>query len=121
MPDKWLDQSEQIMFSNAGGNMVDANELLKTGPVNKTIVDEFQATSLIVARIASDRLCRLHEDDPDGFNPYDWTKVYPDLTEQYQQTMNGETNSRVQFIKLGMAQIQNMATGLKRELENLVK
>lgn len=121
MSDRWLEKSEELMFSNAGGNMVDANELLKTGPVNKTIVDEFQATSLIVSRIAASRFCRMYDSDPDGINQYDWTKDYPDLTEQYQQTMTGETNSRVQFIKLGMAQIQNMANGLKRELENLVK
>lgn len=122
MSDKWLEKAEETLFHNSGAGMtVDPNVLLTVGDVNKTVTDETQAYYLIMSRLAHRRFSRLYPNEADGSNQYDWMLDYPILTEQHQQAMSGENNARQQFIKLGMAQMQNLANGLKKELENLTK
>jgi hypothetical protein len=96
----WIQQQEKnILFRNQSRG-ADANRLLEIGRVNRTIIDRDQAILLMVGRVISRRMKSLYTDK----NKYQWIDDICDLVESHQQTMSGETNSRIQFMKVAIAQ-----------------
>lgn len=116
MPDEeaWVQRKEQSAMNeiSGGGINVEPGHMLEIGPVNRTIIDENQAYSLILARLGAVRMRRI--------NPkYEELMLYPEYTETHQQTMAGIYNSREQYIRLGSAAIQAVGSFLKKEWENM--
>lgn len=125
MSDTWLENAEdEILFSNAGGSH-EAEKLLEIGPVNRTIIDDNQAYGLIVLRVAARYFRKVRPAVIDSKTmeivrePYKYLDDYADIVEAYQQTMIGETNSRIQFMKVAIETAQGLLANAKRTMGHM--
>jgi hypothetical protein len=96
MGNDWTQDAEDtIIFSNDEDES-SISKLLEVGPVNKTIEDGQQAGILMILRGTADYLRReLDSEDVSWL----WMNKMADDIEMYQQTLAGETNSRIQYLK----------------------
>lgn len=125
--DKWLDNAENILLFEQSGQGADPARMLEIGPVNRTINDQDQAYNLMVLRMMARYYKRLvpakvnESGDVVGPVPYGWIDEVADSVEAYQQTMSGETNSRVQFMKIAMTQVKNALLNTKQAIQSMVE
>lgn len=125
--DRWLDNAESMLLFSPSGDGADATKLLEIGPVNRTIRDDDQAYNLMVLRMMAHYYKSLEKPRTDndgnitGPVPFEWINQAADLVESYQQTMEGETNSRVQYMKVAMSQVKNILSEAKQHLGDLMK
>lgn len=126
MSDKWLENAEDIVLFSNQGQGADATRLLEIGPVNRTIVDDNQAYGLLVLRMAARYFRRINPPvenklKPGEFLPdkYKYLDDDCDSIEAYQQTMVGETNSRIQFMKVAIEQAQGLLRNAKNAMGQL--
>lgn len=126
MSEKWIENAEDLVLFSNQGQGAEAIRLLEIGPVNRTIVDENQAYGLLVLRMAARyfrkiNLPLVNPDKPGEYLPdrYKYLDDDCDSIEAYQQTMVGETNSRIQFMKVAIEQAQGILRNAKNAMGHL--
>lgn len=126
MSDKWIENAEDIVLFSNQGQGAEAIRLLEIGPVNRTIVDENQAYGLLVLRMAARYFRKMYPAEVDTKKPgeilpskYKYLDDDCDSIEAYQQTMVGETNSRIQFMKVAIEQAQGILRNAKNAMGHL--
>jgi hypothetical protein len=116
--ESWIENAEKYaLFLNEGDNG-EAGELLKISPTNRTIAGRKQAIILATLRFAGDYFETLY---PDNKKSYKWINNLCDTIETYQLTLDGEQNSRRQFIKVAIANLMNMFKGKNKDVESVTK
>jgi hypothetical protein len=120
MAEDWLEKHEQaIDLFRTRGKGAEAARLLEIGSVNRTIISSRQAILCIAARTLS-MVMRSRYNEKSVGKKWLWPAQIADWVEEYQQTMQGETNSRIQFSKVAIAQFQGIINKAKSELEKMV-
>ena len=117
MGENWAEQAEEIaldLFSKMDSNSESAR-LLEISPTNRTIVGDEQASVLATLRYASLYYRALYQGEPDKYKHLD---DLCDIVEQYTLTLDGEQNSRRQFIKVQMAKMAAMFAK-QHKIENM--
>jgi hypothetical protein len=113
----WVQTQENLILFKNKGEQNNAGRLLEISPTNRTIISRDQGVTLAVLNFTHNYFRKLYPDQPIR---YSWLKDVRVNVEEYQQTMAGETNSRIQFIKTTVAEFQalwNKATGGKKQDE----
>jgi hypothetical protein len=110
--EQWIENAENaalfINESESGGE----NQLLEISPTNRTIAGKKQAVILATIRFAERYFNTI---DPVKTDRYSWMGDLCDIVEEYQLTLDGEQNSRRQFIKVMMAKVMNILRGSKEQ------
>ena len=113
----WVDDAEKYaLFLNENGGG-EAGKLLEISPTNRTIVGRKQAVILATLRFAAQYYTGIY---PDKKNSYQWLNSIADIVEEYQLTIDGEQNSRRQFMKVAIANIAGMFKGNNVKAENAI-
>lgn len=108
----WLEKAEEMAIFALDQGDSGAGRMLEVNRTNRTIVTENQALANMTLRLVADRFNRVTP------GSYKFLADIADMVERYQQTMLGETNSRIQFMKVATA-AQTVGNRLKFELDNL--
>jgi hypothetical protein len=101
----WIDTAEKIALFRNQGKGDDATRLLEISPTNRTIAGRKQAILLATLRFAASYYTNLY---PENKTSYIWIDQLCDNIEEYQLTLDGEQNSRRQFIKVAIGNIIGM-------------
>lgn len=98
----WLENAEEQVFIEESENGKDpAERLLEISSTNRTIATREQGIILAGIRITADYYNCLSKIP----RRYDYLNRWCDFIEAYQLTMDGEQNSRRQFIRVLSAQL----------------
>jgi hypothetical protein len=113
-PEQWIENAESnALFLNEGEGD-GSGKLLEISPSNRTIANRKQAVILATLRFAGNYYRSIY---PEREDSYKWIHDLCDNIEEYQLTMDGEQNSRRQFIKV---QIAHIASLFNRDKNNKV-
>lgn len=106
--ENWIENAEKYALFLNEGEGGEAIELLKISPTNRTIAGRRQAVILATLRFAGTYYRTIY---PENKKSYKWIDDLCDNIEEYQLTLDGEQNSRRQFIKVAIANIAGMFKG----------
>lgn len=108
--EQWIENAERMaLFVNENETGVET-ELLKISPTNRTVAGKKQAQILATLRFAASYYTSIYPERPKS---YVWIGELADIIEQYQLTMDGEQNSRRQFMKVMIAKFMNIFRGAR--------
>jgi hypothetical protein len=106
--ESWIENAEKYALFLNEGDSGEAGKLLEISPSNRTIAGRKQAVILATLRFAGKYYRSLYPDKPKS---YEWIDDLCDNIEEYQLTLDGEQNSRRQFIKTVIGKAINMFKG----------
>lgn len=108
--EQWIENAERLaLFVNENESGVET-ELLKISATNRTIAGKNQARILATLRFAASYYMSIYPEKP---RSYAWIGELADIIEQYQLTLDGEQNSRRQFMKVMIAKFMNIFRGAR--------
>lgn len=117
--ESWIENAEKYALFLNEGEGGEAIELLKISPTNRTIAGRRQAVILATLRFAGNYYRTLY---PLKETSYRWIHDLCDNIEEYQLTLDGEQNSRRQFIKTIIGNAVNFMKGGKNQnIEGVTK
>lgn len=105
----WIETAEKIALFRNQGKGGDAARLLEISQTNRTIASREQAVVLATLRFAADYYAKLRPEK----KGYQWLGELCDNIERYQLTLDGEQNSRRQFMRVAISSISQFLKGNK--------
>lgn len=110
----WVEKAEDFMLFGQHDDGGDISKLLEMTPTNRTIAGKEQAVILANLRFRANYFTRVSPG-------YEYLNIVCDIVEGYQLTMDGEQNSRRQFMKASIGRAINKLMGKNNKSEDILK